>query len=181
MFYWSQETVKMCYLSSGKRFPCLHSLIETWEGLGEFSTVEGLHNCREFSQPLSCLLIRLCKYRKKVFYCFYKLTFLRKNAKPLVMALIKIREILTSHGVLCMKSCMRNKFLFCEKVAFQNMDFCRLKCKCVKKNWHSLFVKVFQISVDKEMRMMSQPCLHYTLMQTCLSVNQSMHTILVVS
>ena len=38
------------------------SLIETLGGLGEFSTVmqtrdevEGLHNCLEFSQPLSCL------------------------------------------------------------------------------------------------------------------------------
>ena len=36
--------------------------LETREGLGEFSTVmqtrdevEGLHNCLEFSQPLSCL------------------------------------------------------------------------------------------------------------------------------
>ena len=40
----------------------LHSLILTREGLGEFETfmqtrdeVEGLHNCREFSQPLECL------------------------------------------------------------------------------------------------------------------------------
>ena len=47
-------------LSNRKRFTCLHSLIR--EGLGEFETlmqtrdeVEGLHNCREFSQPLSCL------------------------------------------------------------------------------------------------------------------------------
>ena len=45
-----------------KRFPCLHSLMWTREGLGEFETVmqtrdevEGLHNCREFSQPLKCL------------------------------------------------------------------------------------------------------------------------------
>ena len=44
------------YLSS------LHSLIKTREGLGEFETVmqtrdevEGLHNCREFSQRLECL------------------------------------------------------------------------------------------------------------------------------
>ena len=36
--------------------------METLEGLGEFSTVmqaldfvSGLHNCLEFSQPLSCL------------------------------------------------------------------------------------------------------------------------------
>ena len=43
-------------------FPCLHNLIQTREGLGEFETVmqtrdevEGLHNCREFSQLLECL------------------------------------------------------------------------------------------------------------------------------
>ena len=34
--------------------------------------------------------------QEKPFYCILKLTFLRKNAKPFVMALIK-REILTSH------------------------------------------------------------------------------------
>ena len=41
----------MIKLSNRKRFPCLHSLIETREGLGEFEAVmqtreevEGLHN-----------------------------------------------------------------------------------------------------------------------------------------
>ena len=45
-----------------KRFPCLHSLMWTREGLGEFETVmqtrdevEGVDNCREFYQPLECL------------------------------------------------------------------------------------------------------------------------------
>ena len=40
----------------------MHSLIYTLKGLGEFSTVtqtldfvSGLHNCLEFTQPLSCL------------------------------------------------------------------------------------------------------------------------------
>ena len=52
----------MYYLSNRERFPCLHSLTQTQEGLGEFETVmqirdevEGLHNCREFTQPLNCL------------------------------------------------------------------------------------------------------------------------------
>ena len=45
--------------------------------LGE---VEGLHNCLEFSQPLSCLYQAMQIQEKKVFYCFYKLTFPRKNA-----------------------------------------------------------------------------------------------------
>ena len=50
-----------------ERFPCLHGLIKTQEGLGEFETVmqtrdevEGLHKCQEFSQTL--------------FHCFYKIT-----------------------------------------------------------------------------------------------------------
>ena len=51
----------MC-LSNRKRFPCLHSLILTREGLGELETVrqtrdevEGLHNCLKFSQQLESL------------------------------------------------------------------------------------------------------------------------------
>ena len=54
--------LKRLELSNRKRFPCLHSLIETQEGLGGFETVmqtqdevEGLHYCRELSQPLECL------------------------------------------------------------------------------------------------------------------------------
>ena len=54
--------VKLFYLSNRKRFPCLHSLIWTREGLGEFETVMqtrdevwSLHNCREFSQHLEYL------------------------------------------------------------------------------------------------------------------------------
>ena len=43
---------------------------------------QGLQNCQEFSHP-SSVYIKLCKYRKKVFFCFYKLTFLRKKHKNL--------------------------------------------------------------------------------------------------
>ena len=57
--------------------------------------------------------IRLCKHRKKVFYCFYKITFPRKNAKLFVMAMIK-RRILTSRKVLYTKT--SNQFLFCKKM-----------------------------------------------------------------
>ena len=53
----------------------------------------------ENSSERSSVYIRLYKYREKVFYCFYKLCFPRKNAKLFVMALIK-REILTSREVL---------------------------------------------------------------------------------
>ena len=78
------------YLSNRKRFPCLRSLIQTREGLGEFETVmqsrdevEGLHNCREFSQRLECLY-QAMQTQEKVFYCFYKINFPRKNAKLFV-------------------------------------------------------------------------------------------------
>ena len=71
------------YLSNRKRFPCLHSLIQTREGLGEFETVmqtrdevEGLHNRREFSQRLECLY-QAMQTQEKVFYCFYKINFPR--------------------------------------------------------------------------------------------------------
>ena len=56
----------------------------------------------ENSPNASSVYIRLCKHRKNVFYCFYKVTFPRKKRKTLCMALIK-REILTSR-----KSCPRS-------------------------------------------------------------------------
>ena len=46
----------------------------------------------------SFVYIRLCKRRKKVFYCFYKITFRRKKKNPLFRLLIK-REILTSREI----------------------------------------------------------------------------------
>ena len=49
--------------------------------------IEGLRNCREFSQPLKCLYQGI-QIQEKVFYCFYNLNFPRKNAKLFVMALI---------------------------------------------------------------------------------------------
>ena len=50
----------------------------------------------------SSVYVRLCKYKKKVFYSFYKSTFRRKNAKLFVIALTKT-EILTSREVLYTK------------------------------------------------------------------------------
>ena len=68
-----------------------------------------------FSVHIRSVYQAICKHRKKVLYCFYKITFPRKNAKLFVMALIK-REILISRKVLYTKSCMRNQFLFCKKM-----------------------------------------------------------------
>ena len=69
----------------------LHTtIVYTLEGLRKFETVmqtrdevAGLHNCREFSQRLECLCQVMQTQKKKVFYCFYKITLPRKNAKLL--------------------------------------------------------------------------------------------------
>ena len=64
----------------------------------------------------SRVYIRLCKHRKKGFYCFYKITLPRKKTqKPSVIALIKT-EILTSPKVLYTKPCTHNQFSFCKKL-----------------------------------------------------------------
>ena len=83
-----------------------------------------LRRCREFSQPLEYLYQAMQILGKRVFYCFYELTFPGKNAKLFVMALIK-RETLTSREVLYTESCARNQVLFCKKDALQNTDFSR--------------------------------------------------------
>ena len=42
----------------------------------------GWENSRQLCKPdPSSVYIRLCKHRKKVFYCFYKINFPRKDAK----------------------------------------------------------------------------------------------------
>ena len=55
--------------------------------------VEGLHNCREFSQRLECLYEAMQTQEKSI-----------------------KREILTSRKVLSTKSCTRNQFLFRKKL-----------------------------------------------------------------
>ena len=60
---------KQC-LSNRKSFPCINT-----RGVGR------------------------CKLRKKVFYCFYKITFPRKNVKLFVMALIKRRSSYQSQSL----------------------------------------------------------------------------------
>ena len=56
----------------------------------------------ENSPNASSVYIRLCKHRKKVFYCFYKITFPRKKKNSLVRLLAK-REILSGREVLYRK------------------------------------------------------------------------------
>ena len=63
--------------------------------------VSGLHNCQDSPTP-SSVYIRLCKHRKKVFYCFSKITFPRKKKNSLFRLLAK-REILSGREVLYRK------------------------------------------------------------------------------
>ena len=85
-----------------------------------------------FPNPTS-VFIRICKQRKKVFYCFYKITFKRKKAKlSFFRALIK-REILTSREVLRTKLVRVISPCFAEKDAFQNTGFFKLSAQAKKK------------------------------------------------
>ena len=89
--------------------------------MGEFETVmqtrdevEGLHNCREFSQSLLCLY-QAMQTQEKSFLLLLQNNFPKKNAKLFLMELIK-REILTSHKVVYTKAFTCNQFLFCKKM-----------------------------------------------------------------
>ena len=72
------------HLSNRKRFPCLHSLIiheRGWESSRQLCKPETkLRVCItvENSPYPSSVYIRQWKHRKKVFYCFYKITSSKK-------------------------------------------------------------------------------------------------------
>ena len=86
----------------------------------------------ENSPNPSSVYIRLCKYRKKVFYCFYKITFARKKENSLFRAVIE-REILTSCKVLYTKLVRVISSCFEIKMLSKNTGFSRLKCQ-LKRN-----------------------------------------------
>ena len=71
-------------------------------------TVKNSHNA-------SSIYIRLCKHRKKVFYCFYKKNFLRKNAKLFVWYWLK-EEFLPVAKSCPRGICTLKQFLFCKKM-----------------------------------------------------------------
>ena len=102
--------------------------------------VEGLHNGQEFSQPCEC------KHRKKHFLVLLWNNFPKKNSKTLLFRALIKREIVTSREVLYSKlvhlisPCFPNKMLFSLKMSAQ-----------AKKTWHSMFLKIFQVSADEEM------------------------------
>ena len=97
---WPSGEWKLRYISNRKRFACLHSLRGAGSIRDRRETKSRVCITVEISLKPSSVYIRLCKYRKKVFYCFYKLISPQKKpAKLLVVALIK-REILTRREVL---------------------------------------------------------------------------------
>ena len=141
------------YFINRKRFPCLHSLIYTGEGLGEFETVkqsrngfEGLHNFWEFSQLLECLH-QAMQTQEKSFYCFYKITS-SKNYNAGKDLLIKT---------------------YLPTILKWQWDFSTDQSKLTFENLVVACLRLVYLYV-------TQPCLH-TLMQTRLSANQSMCTI----
>ena len=97
----------------------------------------------------SPVYIRLCKHGKGFpLNVFYKLSFPRRNAKLLVMALIK--EKLSP----VVKSCTRIlarviTSCFCKKYAFQILNFSRLKCQLKRKKLTQHVCKDFQVSPDE--------------------------------
>ena len=72
---------KLRYISNRKRFVCLNSQ----RGVGSIrdrrETKSRVCITVENSLKPSSVYTRLCKYRKKVFYCFYKLTFPQKKPR----------------------------------------------------------------------------------------------------
>ena len=91
----------------------------------------------------SSVYIRLCKHRKKVFYCFYKINFPKKNAKLFIMALIK-RKILTSRKVLYTKSWTHDQFCFSKRCFPKYRIFSLKMSDKEKKKITQLVCKVFQ-------------------------------------
>ena len=97
----------------------------------------------------SSVYIRLCKHRKKVFYCCYKITFPRKKKNSLFRLLIK-SEILTSREVLytrlnvrVISSCFAVKML-------SKKGFFSLKMSAqAKKKLTQHICKDFQVSSDE--------------------------------
>ena len=79
----------------------------------------------------SSVYIRLCKHRKKVFYCFYKKTFPRKSAKLFVWHWLKEKFLPVAKS--CPRSLARLISSCFAKRCFQNTDFSRLKCQFKRK------------------------------------------------
>ena len=100
----------------------------------------GLENSRQLCRPetksrvcitvenspnSSSVYMRVCKLRKKVFYCFYKITFPRKNAKLFVWHWLKEKFLPVAKS--CPRSLARVISSCCAKRCFPNCGFFSLK------------------------------------------------------
>ena len=72
---------KLRYISNRKRLACLHSLRGAGSIRDRRETKSRVCITVEISLKPSSVYIRLCKYRKKVFYCFYKLISPQKKTR----------------------------------------------------------------------------------------------------
>ena len=105
----------------------------------------------ENSPNHSSVYIRLCKYRKKVFFCIYKKNCSEKKRKtPCLGQWLKekfspvTKSCTRSLSVSVISSC------FAIKMLSKNTGSSHLKCQLKrKKNWHSMFPKIFQVSADE--------------------------------
>ena len=108
--------------------------------------VEGLHNCREFSQALECLYQDMQTQEKS-----YKITFPGKKSKTLLFRALIEREILTSREVLYTKLVRVISLCFAKKMLSSIRVFSLKMSVQARKNWHSMFLTIFQVSTDEEM------------------------------
>ena len=108
--------------------------------------VEGLHNCREFSQPLECLYQDM-QTQEKSFLLLLQKNFLEEKSKTHLFRVLFKKEILTSREVLYAKS-----VFVLQKRYFPKYGFSRLERQLKRtKNWHSMFLRIFHVSTDEEM------------------------------
>ena len=101
--------------------------------------VSGLHICLEFSQSPSCSYQAMqswCKHWKKVFYCFYKVTFQEITPNSLLWHWLKEKflPVTKSCGrslARVISSCFAKRCYFFD--ANQNMHFSSLNCLLKRK------------------------------------------------
>ena len=87
-----------------------------------------------FRHDLECLYQDMQTQEKKVFYCFYKITFPRKKSKTLLfIELVIKRQILTSRDVLYTKLVRIISLCFAKKMLSKIRFFSRLKCQLKRK------------------------------------------------
>ena len=105
----------------------------------------------ENSRNTSSVYIRLCKHRKNVFYCFYKITLPRKKLKNsllrhwLKQKFLPVPKSWIQSLARVISSCFAKR-------CFPKYGFFSLKMSALaEKNWDSLFVKIFEVSADEGM------------------------------